>query len=149
VAALALAIAVLAACGPQDGELAELRDQVDALQQGEAATHAQVQELAAELEQLRTLTDQLSKAAVTDRLDRVEDELDDLDTRLGDLLGDQEADAAALADLAADTAASTGDLRSRAAALEAALVELRGQLDEVRTLTLTLRDRLDRLQRGS
>lgn len=147
-AALAVAVSLLASCGPQDGDVAELREQVDALQQDGDATSARVETLVAELDELRALTDPLADAEVTTRLGRVEEGLDDLDARLVGLVDEQATDAAALADLAADSEAAAGDLRSRAAALEGAVTELRGQLDEVRTLTGTLRDRLDRLQRG-
>lgn len=147
-AALLVAAGVLGACAAQDGtdEVAVLEAQLKRHAAAEQALTERVEVLEEELATVRADRSlALTEERLTSRTDDLEAQLADVATQLGALEDRVGSDADARAALADEVETTTTDLRAALADVRETLDQLTGETEELRTLYLVLRDRLDRL----
>jgi predicted nucleic acid-binding Zn-ribbon protein len=146
--ALLAATVVLGACAPEEGsdEVAALERQLERHAAAEQVLTERVDTLEEELAAARS-DPSLARAdeRLTGRADDLEAQLADLAAQLGALEDRVATDADARAALADDVETATADLRGALADVRETLDLLTGETEELRTLYLVLRDRLDRL----
>jgi methyl-accepting chemotaxis protein len=146
--ALLAATVVLAACAPDQGsdEVAALERQLERRAAAEQALTERVEVLEEELASLGS-DPSLARAEerLTGRADDLEAALADVAAQLGALEDRVASDADARVALADDVETTTADLRGALADVRETLDQLTGEAEELRTLYLVLRDRLDRL----
>lgn len=141
--AAVLAVTLLVAgCGDgSDGDLDDLRAEVEARQQAESELEERVDALEEEL-----AADGDVDVADAEDVDELVDRLDELASELAGLDDAVDAERRTREEVAAELEATAGDLRSTLSAVQGELEELRGQIEDLRVRFEILQERVDESQ---
>ncbi len=152
----AVAAVVLAGCGADDTDVADLEAEVEQLRADRSTTLERFDELEADLDRMDELSADIRRLErelsgqddVEQRLETADEQLEGLTERLGEIDDELESGDADLTAVREELAGATEQLQGEVASTQSSVEDVRGEVEELRTLYTTLRDRLDRLQRG-